>query len=215
VQTVEPLDGQQAPGEQPSTQTTKEAAQAEPEDLLPNSETSRLFDSAQNVKSYQVNIALLPDGRARYTYAVRGNRAKVTLVTPIDVPNGIVEVVYLDFVAKTANGYCEGKTRGCDPLLGHPLAFEDYDIMLPPQWIDQLRYGEKTRTRTFENYQVNTVRMEKGGKFYEALVHTYWGLPVRIAIADDTEMTQIVGGYEYRNIDVNKLKDADVTPPSS
>jgi hypothetical protein len=161
------------------------------------------------VKSYSFGLAELPDKRGGHQYYVRGNKVKIDPIQSI-VREADIDVVFLDTTAKTAVAYCIDST-GCDTP-NDPMAqrYGDWDIVLPEEWIEQAKYGKITKSLTFLSRPVTVVQYGADGKYYEVYIDNYFGYPLRVAIATDAEMTNIIGGYEYRDMAFNSIKDTDV-----
>jgi len=194
-----------------SANTTQAAAAAAPERKM-DPAVAKLFANSGSVKSYSFDVAFLPDNRAPYKYLVKGNKAKIILLEQLVFPDGNADVVYIDYDQESAFAYCVKLGAFCTDLKrARAVNFADYAIVLPPSWIDNLKYGTKTRSLTFENVPVDVVQYAADGKQYEAYIHNYWGYPLRIAIKNAAG--DIVGGYEYRSMSFQDVKDADVTPP--
>jgi hypothetical protein len=176
----------------------------------------KLFENPAKVSSYSFDLVLLPDRSTQRTYLVNGQRAKVVLQEELLVPGGVVDVVYLDLENKTATGYCTRERKLCTDLAsGTPLPYPDYEIVLPQDWVSQLEKASFVNSRTHEGVQATVVQYTAGDAYYEAYVHPFFGLPMRVAIATDSAMTNIYGGYEYRSIAFNAVQDRDVMPPSA
>jgi len=201
-----------ANAEVPSSAGATQAAAGAVPDRKMDPDVAKLFANSGSVKSYSFDVAFLPDNRAPYKYLVKGNKVKVVLLQQLVFSDGNADVVYLDYDQKTAFAYCIKKGAFCTDLTrARAVNFADYAIVLPPSWIDNLKYGTKTRSLTVNNAPVNVVQYEADGKQYEAYIHNYWGYPVRIAIKNAAG--DIVSGYEYRSMSFQDVKDSDVTPP--
>jgi hypothetical protein len=210
------LDGDTGPAvEQDDTTPPQAAAEVKPAEDKEDPAVLALFSKQPQVKSYSFDVAVLPDRSSSHQYFVKGDKVKIEPVTQLSFSGQPLEVVYLDRTAKTATGYCV-RSGTCKNLEGMPLDYDEWNIVLPQEWIGQIKYGEKTGTLTFFNKQVTRVRYQADGKYYEAYVDNYYGMPQRVAIASNPEMKTIVGGYEYRNMAFNMLEDSDVvfTPRS-
>jgi hypothetical protein len=204
----------------PSQQTPTPPVQNSTVPVLPsvqnqaqNPETVKLLDNIAKVKSYSFDVAFLPDARARYHYDVRGGKAKVTPSEVMTVAGRPVDVIYLDFAAQSAAGYCTKPGICADTKIGVPMSFAEYNITLPTEWVGMLTYGEKDGTLTFYDAPVTVVKGRRGNQYYEAYVQNFYGMPMRVAFSADPEMTSITGGYEYRNMAFNTIRESDVTPP--
>lgn len=183
--------------------------------LVKNGEIEKIVDKSASVKSMVFDIANLPDKGAWATYNVRGTKARVDLVTPIDMVGWSADTVYLDYEARTAAARCI-ELAGCkDEGRGGALPFDDYGVELPTSWSDRLVYGEKTGTATFNDRQTTVVRWEEeGGRTFEAYLDPFYGTVQRVAVLDlAQEPPAVIGGYEYRNLAHNTLLESDVTPP--
>jgi hypothetical protein len=195
----------------PAAQPTPESvAKAEPTQNAVDPTVEKLFSRMSSVKGYSFDLAKLPDARAVGTYYVKGNKIKVVPVEELVLTQGNVDVIYLDLDKQTATGYCVLKGTCPDPNKEIPLKLDDWNVVLPPTWVDQIKYGKASGTLTFYDRQVTRVKYEAGGKYYEAYVDNYYGFPQRIAVSTNADGTSIVSGYEFRNMAFNKVTDADV-----
>jgi hypothetical protein len=183
-------------------------AQVEPEDNARDPEVEKLFTRTAQVKSYSFVVAELPGRVGSHAYYVKGDKAYVETLNK-GYTDQEVNKVYLDLAEKTATGYCT--ERSCDPRNeAFDVDYTEWYVTLPHEWIEQVKQGKKTTSLTFESKPATVVRYEAGGKYYEAYVDNYFGYPLRVAIATDPEMTNIVGGYEYRSMAYNNVKDSDL-----
>jgi hypothetical protein len=179
-------------------------------DLTPNPAVIKLLENNGQVKSYWFAVADLPDERGGPFYSVMGSKARVE-PTIEQVTTLGVDVVFLDLDAKTATGYCIiGKSKCPDPNKQIPLSFDDWVVPLPPSYIEDLKYGEVIGSSTFLKRQVTHVKYHKGDLYYEAYLENYYGYPLRVAISDSQDMSNVIGGYEYRSMAFNSIKDTDV-----
>ncbi len=178
----------------------------------PNAQTEQLLARSGQVKSVSFVPAALPGKTGKDTYYVVGNRTKVKLSAYRTMNGWSADTVYADLAARTANAYCinpsvcKGEQKGV-------VDFSQYDVPTPQSWLDDIRYGEKTGSLQFEGRPVVVVRWEKDGKYYEAYLDSYFGIPHRVAIATDADMQRIVGGYEYQTLAINSATADDVKAP--
>jgi len=161
-------------------------------------------------------------------YFVRGDRYKIILDQPVtvsrvsfdDVDKNLFyyDTVYVDRSTKRAIAYCEGHddqtNHQCASLelydLTYPVAFSEYDLVLPEDWLF-----------TYLNHEPSTVEI---GKYYvkgratttmvfdlNPTLHLHFdrstGLPVR---ADKLNGKQLLERYDYERLASNKVSDADV-----
>ena len=191
---------------------TQTAVEAEPDTNAGDPATLKLFERNSQVKSYKFDLAPLPERIGTHTYYLRGNKVAIDPLSNDGYSTGPrFDKVYLDLEAMTATAYCVDD-RTCRSTPGpHDLPFEEWTIIYPHEWIEQIKYGRKISSLTFENKPVSVVRYEADGKYYEAYIDNYFGYPQRIAIATDPEMENIIGGYEYRAMGFNTITEADVT----
>jgi hypothetical protein len=168
-----------------------------------------ILDRYSRVKSFSFQLADLPDMRGSHEYFVMGDKIRIDPVKQLlDV--GDIDVIFLDTTKKTAKAYCIDSS-GCDtPNDAIAVDYDKYSIVLPPEWMTQIKYGEITGTQSFYNRKVQKVVYEANGKYYEAYLDDYFGMPLRIAIATDPGIKNIVGGFEYRQPAFNGLEETDV-----
>jgi hypothetical protein len=190
--------------------TAQEAADAEPTVNEVDATVNKLFSRSGQVKSYSFDLAKLPDARAIGTYYVKGDKIKIIPVSELVLPQGNVDVIYLDLATQTAIGYCSRAGTCNDPQKQIIMKLDEWNVVLPPDWVNQIKYGKTAGTLTFYDRTVTRVKYEADEKYYEAYVDNFYGFPQRIAVAEDPEMTKIVSGYEFRNMAFNKVADADV-----
>jgi hypothetical protein len=174
-----------------------------------NDDVNKMMAKASAVKSYRFTLAKLPEKSGTHIYSVKGTKIRVDPLAKLYYTQDI-DVVYLDTVAKTATGYCLPE-KGCnDKNVAIELEYNDWIIPLPTEWIDQAKYGKTAGTLTFFDRPVTRVRYEGDDQYYEVYVDNYYGFPLRIAVATDADMGNIISGYEYRSIAYNTVTDADV-----
>lgn len=188
----------------------QDVAKAEPTVNKGDPEVIKLFDRQPQVKSYSFDVVKFPSKVATATYKVRGDGVRIETVEDIAVADEVMDFIFLNKTAKTATGYCE-RGGGCDDAnQAYSLEYSRFDIVYPHEWIPQIKYGQKVGSLTYDNKPVTRIKYQADGKYYEAYVDNYYGMPQYVAIASDPEMTKIVGGYEYRNMGFNNVKDTDV-----
>lgn len=179
----------------------------------PNPEIESLIAKSSQIKSFSFDAAVLPSKVTFATYKVRGSKVKIKLITPVLMNGWSADHVYLDYDKKIANGYCI-ELANCkkDGKVG-PLDFSTYAIKLPLDWTDAVSRGVKAKALTFESRPATVVTWQAGGHYFEAYIDNYYGVPMRVSETTDLEMTNVVGGNEYRSIAFNNVKEEDVTPP--
>jgi len=173
----------------------------------------KYFEKSGTVKSYKFDLYDLKQEIVLGTFTVKGDLAKFKFVSSQIMKENAPDYVYLNLAEKTAREYCIDKTRCATPGSSWTVEYDLHGIIFPPDWIESFKYGTKVRSLTFDRRQVNVLQYQADGKWYEAYIDPFYGYPLRVAIADDKEMTKIVGGYEYRSMAFNSVKDEEVTPP--
>jgi hypothetical protein len=173
----------------------------------PNPAVIKLLERNGQVKSYSFSVANLPDRRGGPAYYVKGDNVRVEPTIDF-VKTEKYDIIYLNLRDQTAIGYC---LKNCETLnQAVSLTYADWAVPLPLTWIEDMKYGEIIGSLTYFNKPVTRVKYQKDGEYYEVYVDNYFGYPQRVAIATDKEMTNIIGGYEYRSMAFNSLKDTDV-----
>jgi hypothetical protein len=202
---------QDQPGVQPPTpqQESQTGVQAQPEPRKENPEVVKYLQRNDLVKSYSFAVALLPDKRGAGVYYVKGDKIRIEPVRELQ-RSADYDVIFLDMTAKTAAGYCLPRQGCVDENYAIPLSYDDWIIVLPSQWLEQIRYGTRTTGFTFYDKPVHVIRYQADGKYYEVYIDNYFGYPQRVAISTDERMTNIIGGYEYRQMAFNTVKDSDL-----
>lgn len=176
----------------------------------PNPAIVKLLARNGQVKSYSFDVALLPDKRGGSSFAVKGDNVLVTPLNEQTIQTG-ADAIFLDLVARTATGYCvRGEGRCDDPNAPIAMDFNEWSVPLPPSYLDDIQYGEIIGSLTYFNKPVTRIKYQRGALYYEAYIDNYFGYPQRVAIASDAEMTNIIGGYEYRNMAFNSVRDNQV-----
>jgi len=189
---------------------TKDAVDMKPETTSANPDIVKMFDRLSQIKSYSFTIANLPDMGGRHTYSIKGDKIRIDVLQGLYEAGGDIDVVFLDTTKKTAAGYCL-QSASCDtPNNAVTMDYDKWMVVPPTEWVSQIKTGTKSGSLTFFNRPVTKVKYSAGGKYYEAYIDNYYGMPLRIAIATDKEMTKIVGGYEYRTMAFNTVKDDQI-----
>ncbi|MBS3124826.1 hypothetical protein J4211_01055 [Candidatus Woesearchaeota archaeon] len=177
---------------------------------------------AKKVNSYQFTY------NGNY-YALKGTKYRVVLSHPgtareVTFSNTTrrqfyFDTVYVDRVAKTATGYCEGRTSNvnhqCATLelydLAYSLPFNDYLIVLPEDWL--LSYLNRDPSSFEENkYYVSDhstilFTFNETNSITELNFDQSTGLVIR---ADQKVDTVLVNRYDYKDLAANKVRDGDV-----
>ena len=178
---------------------------------------------ARKIKGYQFTY----NGNK---YTLKGTKYKILLSRPgtareVTFPNGTTrrtfyyDTVYVDRVAKTATGYCEGHDSNvnhqCATLelydMPYELQFKKYIIILPEDWL--LTYLERT-PQAFEEdkYYINS-RSTISFTFNETNTTTelsfdqLTGLVLR---ADQKLDGTLLRRYDYEDLAANQVRDVDV-----
>lgn len=203
VDTAAPVGGKTGPDL--SGDTPGDAPQAEP-----NPAIVKLLERNGQVKSYSFDVANLPDKRGGSSFAVKGTAVRITPLNELSTKTG-ADAIFADTATRAIAGYCiRGESRCDNPNTAIPLDYDEWMVPLPPSYLEDIKYGEIIGTLTFFNKPVTRIKYQRGALYYEAYLDNYFGYPQRVAIASDPEMTDIVGGYEYRNMAFNSVKDDQV-----
>ncbi len=178
--------------------------------LTANPDVVKLYARQGQIKSYSFDLAKLPDRRGYAEYFIKGDNVRIA--PPKESVSELrVDFIYLNLATNTAVGYCAKSGSCTDPNSPIPLSYSDWSIPLPISWADDAQYGKVAGTLNFFNRPITKVQYQKGALYYEVYIDNYFGYPLRVAIANDPDFKDIVGGYEYRNIAFNSLQDKDVT----
>lgn len=184
--------------------------QGDEAEAAPNPAITKLLARNGQVKSYSFDVASLPDKRGGSSFAVKGDNILVTPLNEIKIKTG-ADVIFLDTVRRTATGYCVRGTSKCaNPNAPITMDYDDWSVPLPPSYLEDIQRGEIIGSLTFFNKPVTRIKYQRGALYYEAYLDNYFGYPQRVAIASDAEMTNIIGGYEYRNMAFNAVRDDQV-----
>lgn len=200
----------------PTAPSGNEEASPEEQDIPDapvNPEIAALLQKTSQVKSFRFDAVRLPSKGAFATYWVRDGKAKVKLITPIQMNGWSADYIFVDYEKKVANAYCLELTQCKGDNRVGPADFGTYGIWLPMDWRDAIERATPGRAVTFDMRPVTVVKWEADGSYFEAYLDNYYGFPLRIAKASDAEMTMITAGGEYRAMAFNTIKAEDVTPP--
>lgn len=208
-----PTAAQETPPVQKIPDTPYTAPQAAPPPSQdPNPDMVTLTGKASTIKSYSFNLAPLPQRAGDLRYFVRGSKAKILLVRQLPMDGWSADTVFIDYETNTATAYC--LTLSCKKEQHKSsVEFEPYAIKLPVQWLDEVKYATKVKALQYNSRPNTVVTWQNGALYYEAYLDNYYGFPQRVAIANDKEQSDIVGGYEYQEMTFNTVTEADVTPP--
>jgi len=190
-----------------------------------NATRTKMYDFldtfAKNVRSYQFKYK-------RNAYYAKGTRYKIILDAPVIVKNVkfgemqkqffYYDTIYVDRAAKTAIAFCEGHeshvNSQCTELdlfdLAYPASYEEYDIILPEDWllanlnnvpsqIEGNKYYIKGRASIFVRFETNPA--------LELNIDPSTGL---IMQADLKKGSQLVSRNEYLDLVSNEVRDVDV-----
>ncbi|HEX2557019.1 MAG TPA: hypothetical protein VHK86_01735, partial [Nitrososphaera sp.] len=162
---------------QPTPKPAEPVPEAKPDTRIVNDDISKIMQKADSVKSFSFTVAKLPDRSSSDTYYVKGTKIRIDPVRKL-YRDMDIDVVYLDTVAKTATGYCL-PTKGCTAKnVARSLNYDDWIVPLPPQWMDQAKYGKTAGSLTFYSRPVTKVKYQVDGKYYEAYIDNYYGFPL-------------------------------------
>lgn len=172
----------------------------------------------KSIKGFSFLYASLPENLGTHDYYYYGNKVLVmpNLQFKYDATTNS-DHIYLDLSTNTARGFCMSDLSGICSEQGaeRSVKFTDWVIKSPLDWFDQegLEKAKKIGSKNFENFEVDILRFEHEGKYYEYLITTFWGFPVRVGIYSDSDYTNLIGGAEYRNIAINGFKESKVEVP--
>lgn len=175
---------------------------------------------AQKVKSYEFEYK-------RDKYAVKSQRFRIRLAAPVivkDITFGDVrkslfyyDTVYVDRADKTAIAYCEGHTSQvntqCAQLeiydLPYPVNYQDYNILLPEDWLFEYLNMEPDQWETNKYYIEG--RAATTVKFNEQELELNFdpgtGLVLRV---DQKKGNQLLSRHDYEKLASNLVRDVDV-----
>jgi hypothetical protein len=154
------------------------------------------------------------------TYNVRGTKVRVDVwhsATATVIATSNIDTVYLDTATKKIHAYCMSQEPATCSIKGdpRPANYEDYAIKLPLDWLADIPANATLSSSiTFQDHDTQRIRYAIGGKYYELLIDTYSGVPLRIRTYSDPDYLTLIGGAEYQQFTINYIKEADVTPPS-
>lgn len=218
---------QQQPTPTPAQTPSQPVAQQQVAPQMPAALQALIDLHNTKVQSYQfiyAPILLLNSGPTvslRSTYSVRGTKVRVDVWHPMSAPiiaASNIDTVYLDTATKEAHGFCMSNDPTKCSIQGdpRPATYDNYSIKLPLDWLADIPADATINNGvTFQNKNTEQVRYAEDGQYYELLIDSYSGIPLRVHIASDADYATIVGGAEYQQLTINYVKDADVTPPSN
>jgi len=201
-----------APAAPPGAETGTPAE----EESTPHTALAALLEKARTVKNYQFVWAPIKKSSSgqmvtlrQRTYYIRGNKAKVEIPLPRQYDgHTFVPIVYLDYATKTARGWCTlDEIRECSRNgEERKVNFNDYAITLPTAWIDRIPASAAlTDGPTFNARPTKRVEYQDGATYYQVLLDSFYGMPVRIGMYSDSAHQILVGGVEYQDAAFNSV----------
>ncbi|MBR9702511.1 hypothetical protein GOV10_00610 [Candidatus Woesearchaeota archaeon] len=190
----------------------------EPElDLTISDTVVELKEKAAKVQGYAFMYAELPGNRATRKYFVRGDYARVELYLGTTRSKDSFDTVYLDILNKKAVGYCiTGSAVICPDntkIIDRP-EFSDYDFELPQQFMAAVTNAEDAGSITYDDQSAKIFTTVKDDQNMRVTAHSYYGVPMKIEIFGSEDYVGEAGGYQFRDVAFNIVKEGDVTPPS-
>ncbi len=224
LQTPEEVEEEPIPElpEPPVEEVVEEELVEEEEEILapePNPEITKLFAKIDQVSNYGFSPARynIERGETRAEmkgkYWVKDDIAKIEVAPLLSMDGWSADYVYLDLSEESAMAYCIKLPNCLTQQISGEVDYEEFDFPRPESFIDQIQYGEIVTQRTVSNRPVAVIEWEENDQYWQAYVDTYYGLPVRIVAHSDADRTNIVSGWEFRDVSINSIKDSDVERP--
>jgi len=190
------------------------APEPEVEEAVTNidDKSQELIDKVEKVKSFSFVYVGPPENLPKDTYYVKGNLMKVELLKATDHKlTQDFTSVYIDTDSNSAVGYCEAReiSRCPEGVKVYPgLDPDDYTVKTPYQWLKSIVTGEYLGNGPqFEKKATSKIKFTTNdGVSGEMYVIDFHALPGRVVLDDGSK-------YEFRDLSVNSVKDADVTFP--
>jgi len=172
-------------------------------------ELSEKIESAEFTKdSGTTNAQLLAVKGSKYT-------KKVKLPTSYTDPSENYDTVYIDRAEKIAYGYCADESKVKCPEeyrdQAYILNFEEEDVTLPFDLIEDVAYAEKKGTITMDSRQIKLIEFTNDQGYTEKLgLDDYFGFVYLQEIHDEDKLIE---KHTFTDVIFNKLKDEDVSLP--
>jgi len=183
----------------------------EPEEEVLTEEIKAILDRVDEiVRSYSYLYALPPSEISGSMIYIKGNKMKITLKeTSVYGFQDYIDTIYVDFVAKTASGYCEdARIQACaNKSKKTVLDFNQYNIKTPYQWLKEIPVAKKVASVIVWDRNADVLEHVEGDIRYTYWIDSFSGIPVKIIINGP-------GGHvinEFRYLSVNYLNDEDVS----
>ncbi|MBI4441210.1 hypothetical protein HY639_03515 [Candidatus Woesearchaeota archaeon] len=191
------------PAVEPVAQETQPVQEIQAPAEQPSPELEGLLNKVKKVKSYQFTYSPPPDNKARERYWVKGSKMKMKkLYTPNIVdPEQYYDTVYFDLEKKMATAYCQER-RPCQKTRMNNVALDFGSVMirLPHEWLTEIAIGSvDAGGKLFDR---NTKKVMYDGK--TQWLDADYALPVRILVDGSR--------YDFEDMAVNSVTDADMTP---
>lgn len=177
-----------------------------------------LFSKAELITNYQYVYDQGETVRQDYAILHKANRSAVRLGDAKMLPGKkYYTIVLVDHTTNSSKAYCRDNTQ-CDKKNAGPfiVPFAEWDFPTPFDWIGRIKASTSVIVRDqATTYSRPTTRIEFT---YEdtpanAWVDNFFGLPIRVEVGKDAVGAgDAVRTYEYRDLGVNRVADADVSP---
>jgi len=169
-----------------------------------------LSKADDTITSYSFLYALPPSDISGSMIYIKGNKMKIKL-KETSVYGGVnyLDTIYVDFDAKTANGYCEdSRINACaNRSKKTVLDYEEYRIKTPYQWLKEIPVARKFANVIVWDRNADVLEHIDGNITYTYWIDEFSGIPVKINIIKRGEEPIY---YEFRHLSINYLKDSDV-----
>ena len=184
----------------------------EPEEEVLTEEIKAILARADDiVTSYSYLYALPPSDISGAMVYIKGNKMKIELKeTRVYGYQDYIDTIYVDFMAKTASGYCEdSRLQACSNKSKKTvLDFNQYNIKTPYKWLKEIPVARKIANVIVWDRNADVLEHIDGDIRYTYWIDSFSGIPVKIIINfPDKEPVM----NEFRHLSVNYLDDEDVS----
>jgi hypothetical protein len=205
--TPEPSDGVQSPDSTPEPSAEIQSPKPKPKQSsedIPDEINEILAKSETKLESYSYNYREYGSDLLYKTH-VKGNNTKIILPAIINVGDGkFYNTIYLDTDKKTAQGYCEPRSR-CSGTFGKikDLDYTEEHINTPIDWANQITEAEKIGERVVESRDSLYLQTNVG----KVILESYYGFIYKVEGSEKT--------CEFTDVSFNSVKEEAVIPLNS
>jgi len=184
----------------------------EPEEEVLTEEIKAILSRADDiVTSYSYLYALPPSDISGGMVYIKESKMRIKLKeTSVYGYQDYIDTIYVDFMAKTASGYCEdSRIQACaNKSKKTVLDFNQYNIKTPYQWLKEIPVARKIASVIVWDRNADVLEHIEGDIRYTYWIDSFSGIPVRIIINTPDKEPVI---NEFRHLSVNYLDDEDVS----